>query len=396
MKTKKNISLAEMVVMLASLTALGAMSTDAMLPALSAIGKDLGITNSNGVQFIISSIFAGLAIGQLFYGPLSDAIGRKKSVYISLAIFLSGSLVSMQSENFYVMLAGRFLQGFGASGTKIIPIALIRDKFEGREMAKVMSFIAIVFILVPVFAPMIGSFILRHGNWHYIFLLFIVSASLSFVWFSLRQEETLPVEKRKTLDIKTVNADIIEVLKNRKAFLYTIVLSFIFGAFVSYLSTAEQIFTLQYNLGESFTFYFALNALTLSLASIINARFVEKYGMRVLSKRALELFLAIAIIYLYVVFTSGGKPPLFAFMIFCMVSFFSIGILFGNLNALAMEPMGKIAGTAASVVGAVSTFIALPIGITIGQFYNGTITPMVIGFSIVGFLAYFVFNIVEK
>lgn len=395
MNKKNTMSIVEFVVMLASLTALGAMSTDAMLPALGSIGQDLGIKDPNGIQFIISSVFAGFAIGQLFYGPLSDSIGRKKAIYISLSIFILGSFVSMGSQSFYVMLLGRFLQGFGASGSKIIPIALIRDKFHGREMAKIMSFISVVFILVPAIAPMIGGFILRYGNWHHIFLLFVVSASFSFIWFGLRQEETLPLDKRQALNVKTVNGDIVQAIKNRKTFLYTVVLGFIFGAFVSYLSTAEQIFVTQYNLGEKFPLYFALNALALGSASLVNARLVEKYGMRFLSKRALETFLSITAIYLYVAFSTNGKPSLWAFMLFCMVSFFSIGILFGNLNTLAMEPMGKIAGTAASLVGAGSMFIALPIGITIGQFYNNSITPMVVGFTIVGIIAYSIFRIVE-
>lgn len=396
MNKQLSTSLAEFVIILALLTALGALATDTMLPALTQMGKDFGVTNANDVQFIVYSIFGGFAIGQIFYGPLSDFIGRKKTIYISLSIFIIGSFVSLLTDDFYTMLFGRFLQGFGASGAKVIPMALIRDIVKGREMAKIMSFIALVFIIVPAIAPIIGGFILKFESWHYIFVMFIVSAIISFVWFGLRVEETLSRDKMIPFSLKNLKKDISLVIKNKKTLLYTIVLGFVFGAFVSYLSTAEQIFALHYNLGEDFPYYFALNALSLGLASLANAKFVEKLGMRYLSKKALESLLIICTIFTCIVFASTDGISLFSFMVFCTSSFFCIGILFGNLNALAMEPMGKVAGTAASIIGAVSMLIALIVGVLIGQFYNNSVTPMIVGFSIAGAVSYVLFLVAKE
>lgn len=396
MNKQLSTSLAEFVTILALLTALGALATDTMLPALTQMGKDFGVTNANDVQFIVYSIFGGFAIGQIFYGPLSDFIGRKKTIYISLSIFIIGSFVSLLTDDFYTMLFGRFLQGFGASGAKVIPMALIRDIVKGREMAKIMSFIALVFIIVPAIAPIIGGFILKFESWHYIFVMFIVSAIISFVWFGLRVEETLSKDKMIPFSLKNLKKDISLVIKNKKTLLYTVVLGLVFGAFMSYLSTAEQIFALHYNLGEDFPYYFALNALSLGLASLANAKFVEKLGMRYLSKKALEFLLIICVIFTCIVFTSTSGISLFSFMVFCISSFFCIGILFGNLNALAMEPMGKVAGTAASIIGAVSMLIALIVGVLIGQFYDNSVTPMIVGFSIVSVVSYVLFLVAKE
>lgn len=396
MNSIKKISMAEFVILMASLVALGAMSTDAMLPALQQIGADLGVKDANGAQFIIYAIFGGFAIGQIFYGPLSDSIGRKKSIYISLGIFIFGSFVSMISDNYITMLIGRFLQGFGASGPKIVTMALIRDRYKGREMAKIMSFIAIVFVFVPALAPIIGGFILSFGDWHYIFLMFILSSSISFVWFATRQDETLNPKNQKPLNLNIVLKDTLIVLKNRKTMLSTVILGAMFGVFMSYLSTAEQIFSVGYGLGENFTIYFAINALTSGFASFANAKLVGRFGMRELTKTALIALICICAIFLVVVFSTDGHPALWVFMVLCMSCFFCFGIIFGNLNALAMEPMGEIAGTAAAFIGSFSTIIALPIGILIGQFYSGTVTPFALGFSISGVVSLILFLQIQK
>lgn len=385
----KNISLVEFVILMALLTTLGAMATDAMLPALSQIGQDLGLKDVNEAQFIVYYVFAGFAFGQIFYGPISDSIGRKKSIYIALIIFIIGSFICISTESFYIMLFGRFLQGFGAAGPKIVTLALIRDQYSGAKMAKILSFISVVFILVPAIAPMIGGFILKYGSWKNIFLMFITTSIISFIWFFIRQEETLLPKNQKKLNFTNIKKDIIIIFNNKTLLLYTAILGILFGVFISYLSTAEQIFAIGYNLGEKFPFYFAINSLPFGFASLLNARLVEKFGMKYLCVKANIALCIICLIYLVFIISIDTTPSLLSFMIFCMSIFFSIGILFGNLNALAIEPMEKLAGMAASAIGVLSMFIALPVGILIGQLYDNTITPLVIGFSLAGGISYF-------
>lgn len=380
----KTIPFAEFIALMALLISLGAMSTDAMLPALMQIGLDLGVTQINQTQLVISSMFAGFAVGQIFYGPLSDFIGRRNAVLLALAIFTTSSFISVVTSDFTALLASRFFQGLGAAGPRIIAMALIRDLYEGRAM----SFIAAVFIIVPALAPIIGGFIFKIYNWRSIFLMLTFMGLTCLAWFGLRQSETLPVQNRNKFSLNLIKSEAAQVVKNRRTAGYTIVLGLIFGMFLSYISTAQQIFEVSYKLGDEFPIYFAINALALGVASMINAKLVMIYGMRYLSLRAMGAFCVIAVAFLPVVLAYDGVPPLWTFMAFCMSSFFCVSILFGNLNAMAMEPMGKIAGMAAALIGSVSTFISLPIGVAIGQLFEGTLLPMVASFALIGAAAF--------
>ncbi len=387
MNNSKSLPFVEFVALTALLTSLAAMSTDAMLPALAQIGADLGVKDANEPQLIISAMFGGFAIGQIFYGPLSDFIGRRPAIILALAIFIAGSLISVASSSFDALLFSRFLQGLGAAGPKIIVVALIRDTCEGRAMARVMSFVATVFIIVPVLAPNIGGLVMKFSNWRSIFLLLAAMGTLCLAWFYARQSETLPPDKRQKFSKERVRADILQVVTNRRVMGYTAVMGLVFGIFLSYLNAAQQIFETNYKAGELFPIYFAINALSLGTASIINAKLVMKLGMRFLSLRAMIIFCVVSAAFLPLCLYFNGTPPLWTFMAFCMSSFFCTSVLFGNLNAMTMEPMGHIAGMAAALTGCFSTLIALPIGTLIGQLYDGTLIPMTASFLIVGLLA---------
>ena len=387
MNNSKSLPFVEFVALTALLTSLAAMSTDAMLPALAQIGADLGVKDANEPQLIISAMFGGFAIGQIFYGPLSDFIGRRPAIILALAIFIAGSLISVASSSFDALLFSRFLQGLGAAGPKIIAVALIRDTCEGRAMARVMSFVATVFIIVPVLAPNIGGLVMKFSNWRSIFLLLAAMGTLCLAWFYARQSETLPPDKRQKFSKERVRADILQVVTNRRVMGYTAVMGLVFGIFLSYLNAAQQIFETNYKAGELFPVYFAINALSLGTASIINAKLVMKLGMRFLSLRAMIIFCVVSAVFLPLCLYFNGTPPLWTFMAFCMSSFFCTSVLFGNLNAMTMEPMGHIAGMAAALTGCFSTLIALPIGTLIGQLYDGTLIPMTASFLIVGLLA---------
>lgn len=372
----------EFIALMALTTSLVALAIDAMIPALPAIGQALHVADSNDNQLIVSMVFLGMAIGQIFFGPLSDSYGRKASLYVSLSVFVIGCVMSAVSTDFTVMLIGRLLQGIGASGPRVIPMALIRDEYEGRDMAKVMSLIMMVFILVPMLAPMFGQLVVYVSDWRGIFYSFLLIALVLLVWFAFRQPETLAPEKRKPFTIKVVAHGIVEVFKNRKALGYTLASGVISGPFLAYLSTAQPILEEQFELGPSFTLYFAFLSLSIGVASFVNSKLVTKHGMRFLSYCALGGVTVSSSLFALILFALGNEPSIMIFMGYLMVTLFCMGILFGNINSLAMEPLGHIAGVGAAVVGSLSTFISVPIGVAIGQAYEQSVMPLVVGFLV--------------
>ncbi len=375
------IGFGEFVALMATLTALAAMSIDTVLPALPAIGASLAVERANDNQLVVSLFFLGFGVGQLFYGPLSDAVGRKPAAYVGLALFVAGSLLALLSPGFPMMLAARLLQGIGVAGPRTITLALVRDKFEGRAMARVMSLVMFVFILVPVVAPAIGQAILGLSGWRGIFVVYLVIGVLATVWFGMRQEETLPSSRRIPFSIARMWTALREVVTTRQSIGFTIASGFVFGAFLGYLSSAQQILQEQYALGSRFPLYFSALAIAIGAASFANASLVLRYGMHTLSTWALRGICVVSIAFSMFAAASAGHPPLWTLMTYLMVSFFGIGLLFGNLNALAMQPLGHIAGTGAAVVGATSMLISLGFGTWIGQRYDGTVLPLVIGFA---------------
>jgi DHA1 family bicyclomycin/chloramphenicol resistance-like MFS transporter len=386
----------EFVARTAMMISLVALSIDAMLPALQEIGADLGVQQENDAQLVISALFLGLAVGMLIYGPISDSTGRKPPIYAGFALFVLGCLLSATATSFTVMLAGRFLQGLGAAGPRIVMIALVRDGYEGRAMARIMSLIMAVFILVPALAPAIGQGILLVAHWRAIFGVLLGLALISLVWFAFRQPETLVPGRRVPFSLLSIGRAIRETCTHRTAFGYTIAAGLVFGAFIGFLNSAQQIFQGQYGLGNLFPLYFAVLALSIGGASIVNARLVVRFGMRRLSGLALTALTGLSLAFFAVVWAVAGVPPLWALMIYLMLSFFCIGILFGNFNALAMDPLGHIAGVAASVIGSLTAFISLLLGMVIGLAYDGTVLPLVGGFTALGIASIVVMRFVER
>jgi DHA1 family bicyclomycin/chloramphenicol resistance-like MFS transporter len=372
--------LGEFVALMAFAMSLVALSIDAMLPAFPDMAHDLQVATPNDIQLVVSLLFIGLAVGQLFYGPLSDSIGRKPAIYAGFVLFILGSVLSMSASDFHTMLAGRLLQGFGAAGPRTVAVALIRDRFSGSEMARVMSFIMTVFILVPIFAPALGQGILMFAGWRAIFGAFVLLAAMVFAWLALRQPETLSIDQRKPFTLRSVKAAFFEVLKSRLAVVYTMVAGCVSGAFLSYLNTSQLIFQELYGLGLQFPIYFGVLAFGVGVASLLNSSLVMRFGMHVLVNRALFLMMVLSWLFLAIVWIFDGQPPLWLFMVCCLALFFCIGVLFGNLNSIAMEPLGHVAGTAASVIGSTTTLLAVVLGYLIGQAYDGSLFPMAIGF----------------
>ena len=381
---KTQLRLGEFVALMALLISLTALSIDAILPALPAIGADLGLARPNDTQLVISAVFLGLAGGQIFYGPLSDSFGRKKAMYLALIFYMGGTVIGLAATDFTMLLVGRFVQGLGAAGPRVITMALVRDQHKGAAMARIMSFVMAVFILVPVVAPALGQAILLLAGWRAIFWGFLVLAALASAWFALRQPETLTEDRRIPFSIGRIALAMREVCTHPIALGYTIAAGFIFGAFIGFLISAQQILQQQYALGIQFPLYFALLSLGLGAASVTNARLVLRYGMQFLCHWSLILLSAISMLFFIFAFTQAGHPPFVSLIAYLLVAFFCFGILFSNFNAMAMEPLGHIAGVGASVVASLTTFMSLFAGTVIGQSYNGTVLPLVAGFALLG------------
>ena len=384
---KRGPGFGESIALMALMISLVALSVNIMLPALPEMGKDLGVRHHNDVQLVISILVLGLSVGQMFYGPLSDNIGRKLPIFIGIIIFMFGCLLSIFATQFTVMLAGRFMQGIGAAGPRSLIVALVRDQHEGRAMARVMSVVMAFFIIVPAVAPALGQAVILIANWRAIFGTLMILSSIALTWFMIRQPETLPRERRMPFSLKGIRTAVVEICTNRIAFGYTMATGLILGAFVGYLNSAQQVFQEVYGLGRQFSFFIAVLSLSIGSASFFNSRLVMRWGMRRLSRIAIQLLIVLSVFYFIVVYWVGGHSPLWMLMSYFMMAFFCIGILFGNLNAIAMAPIGHIAGVGAAVVGSLSTFVAVPLAIIIGRSYDGTTLPLIGGFAILSIFA---------
>jgi len=385
--SRNTVKFGESVALIAMMMSLAALSIDAMLPALPVIGRELGVQQENTNQLVISLLFLGMSVGQILYGPMSDSAGRKPAIYTGFFIFIIGTLFCLFATSFTLMLSGRVLQGLGAASTRIVSIAIVRDQYEGPKMARVMSFVMTIFILIPILAPALGQTMLSVSGWRAIFGILLFLSLFTLAWFSLRQPETLKREKRVPFSIKRIATAIREVLSIRQSLAYTIISGFVFGAFLGYLNSSQQILQIQYGLGEKFPLYFGILATAFGAATLLNSKLVLLFRMHALVYHAMQALAMLSGLFFVAAMTQNGHPPFWAFLIYLLPVFFTIGILFGNLNTLAMEPLGHIAGIGASTIGSLSTFIALSIGTVIGQSYNGTVLPLIAGFLLLSVMS---------
>tara|TARA_R110000868_G_scaffold74688_12_gene216067 strand:+ start:18709 stop:19866 length:1158 start_codon:yes stop_codon:yes gene_type:complete len=363
-----------------------ALAIDALLPALEIIGISIGTTEVVDNQLLITMIFLGLGFGPLIFGPLSDSVGRKPVVYMGFALFILASFICVNATSLEMMVIGRILQGIGLSAPRTISIAIIRDMYSGDYMARIMSFVTVVFILVPVIAPALGKFVLDYYNWHGIFYIQVVISVLVSFWFWKRQPETLSIENKKDFSAKGFIGEFKELIKFKRTIGFTIISGFITGSFMVYLSSSQQIFQNQYNLEEEFPYIFAGLAIAIGAAVFLNGVLVIKFGMEKLITTALISFFLVSATYV-AFFYNSPNPDVRVLLLFFALQFFSIGFLFGNIRAMAMQPVGHIAGTAAAVTGCISTIMAVPISIYIGRFIAETALPLFVGFSICAALA---------
>jgi DHA1 family bicyclomycin/chloramphenicol resistance-like MFS transporter len=380
---------AEFIALIAMMTAMIAMSIDTMLPAIGIIARELGAVHDNDRQLIILGFFGGMMFGTLIFGPLSDSIGRKPAIYIGLMLYTLGSLVCLFSTSFEMLVAGRVLQGFGGASPRVVSLAMVRDGAAGAAMARIMSFVMSVFMLVPILAPAVGQGVLIIADWRWIFVGFIVWGITAGLWLGTRQPETLTLEKRLPFTAETMWRSAVEVVRNPISIGYTVAVGGIFGAFVTYLGTSQQIFADQYDQGAYFALWFGGLAVAIALAMIFNGKSVMRFGMRRMSQRALWGFIASAAGLVLASLLAAGHPPLWVLGTLFFVNFFCSGMIFGNYNAMAMEPMGHIAGMASAISGALSSLLALTLGGVAGRLYDGSLNPVAGAFLAYGLVALF-------
>ena len=385
MQTSK-VTKFEFIALMAFLMSVVALAIDALLPALDIIGNSLHTQENSDHQLLITMIFIGLGVGPLFFGPLSDSLGRKPIVFVGFGIFILASIICVYAKSLEIMVLGRILQGFGLSAPRTISVAIIRDLYVGDYMAKIMSFVIVIFLLVPIIAPAMGKLILDSFNWEAIFIFQIIFCLLIAFWFWKRQEETLNPKNRIDFKIDLFKKGFLELMRFKKTIAYTLISGLITGSFMVYLSTSQQIFQEQYGLKEAFPYIFAGLATASGGAILLNGLFVVKYGMKKIINVSLIGFFLISVCYAFL-FYNSVNPPIIIILSFFSLQFFCLGFLFGNLRAIAMEPVGHIAGIGAAITGFISTMMAVPISIVIGKFVRLTVLPIFIGFSICSFIS---------
>lgn len=377
---QRPLPLGEFILLLAALFSMMAYSIDSLLPALPEIGAALVPQDINRAQLVITAFILGNGVGQLLMGPLSDSYGRKPAIVGGAVIYVLGAVLAHGAFSLEALLAARFLQGVGAAAPRVVGMALVRDLHSGRTMARVTSLAFMFFVLVPAVAPFIGQQIIGLWGWRAIFVSYVLFAVVVTAWLWLRQPETLPRAARVPFRAGPILRAASEALGHRVTMVYTAVLCFGFGQLIAYISSAQQVFVDVLGVGDRFPLYFAAIALVSGISGYVNSRLVMRLGMRRLASGG---FLVVALASgLMAAAWAAGMPEglrLPLFMLWSMVMFLMNGVSFGNLNALAMEPMGHIAGTASSVIGAVSTVGAVVIAVPVGLSFDGTPLPLILG-----------------
>ncbi|MFN3993931.1 MAG: multidrug effflux MFS transporter [Tabrizicola flagellatus] len=365
-----------------------AISIDAMLPALPDIAATLSPDAPNAAQLVVTSFVLGMGIGTLFTGPLSDTFGRKRVILVGSGLYAIAAVDCYFAPSLEILLAARLLQGLAAAAPRTVAIAMVRDLFSGREMARIMSFVMMIFTIVPALAPLMGQGIIALGGWHAIFLAYILFAGLSMLWLGLRQPETLPPENRRPLHLGTLRTGTRELFTHRIVLVSTLLQTLTLACLFATLSSLQGIFERQFDRAETFPLWFALIAVASMGGSLLNSRIVMTLGMRRVVQRTYAGVLLLSLLALAGLGT-GLLQGHFGFamqMLWCIGLFSMMGLTMGNLNALAMEPVGHIAGLAASVISSLATVGSVVLAIPIGLAFNGTSTPLILGVTVLAAL----------
>ncbi len=391
---RPDIGFKQFVALVAAIMAVNAFAIDSMMPALAAIGQDLGVATENGRQWVITAYMLGFGCAQLVYGPLSDRFGRKRVLQTGMTIYVIFGVMAALATSFEMLLAARILQGIGAAASRVLVVSIVRDRFAGRQMARVMSLTMIVFLAVPILAPSIGQVILQFAPWRGIFACLAVFGVVVMTWAGLRLPETLHPEDRMPLSPSAIAHAFRYTLTNRIAMGYMLATTLLLGGPFGFINSAQQVFVEVFDEPVFFTLNFALIAGFMAIASLVNARIVGKLGTRLVSHAAMIGYASVALVHCVVVFAGYENLWTFTALQACLMFFF--GLMAPNFSSMAMEPLGHIAGTASSVQGFCTTIGGALVGFFVGQHFDGTVRPLMLGFVLCAFAGLIAVLITEK
>ena len=379
----------EFIWLIASMMAISALAIDTMLPAFGAMSADFGLTgeNANHIQWVIYAFMTGFSFAQLFYGAMADYWGRKPIVLLGVVIFSLATLGAALAPNFMVLLIMRALQGVGMAAMRVLSATIVRDTFSGADMSRVMSMIMMVFILVPVFAPTLGQALLLGFSWHSIFWVLLLFGLALSVWFMRRMPETLKPEFRRPISVHSVLDSLRQCVRSRTTLGYSTATGLMYGVLMTYLGSSEQIFQRDvYGLNERFALMFGAIALFMGGAAFVNSHWVGRLGIRRMAHTALVSFVGISGLLVLLSWGFAGKPPLWLFAPLLAGCLFCFSLMMPNFNAISMEPLRAIAGSASSWLGFYTSFMGAMIGSLIGQMFDGTVLPLALGYFVMGLL----------
>jgi DHA1 family bicyclomycin/chloramphenicol resistance-like MFS transporter len=378
----------------ALLIGLNALAINIMLPALGDIGTAFVVENPNDRQLVVVVYLFSAGVAQLAYGPLMDRFGRRPVLLGALAGYLIGSALCVVSTSFSLLLVARAFQGMTTAAARVVSLAIVRDLSSGRRMAEIMSLATSVFMLIPILAPGIGQLVLVAAPWRGVFVVLLVYGLVMTVWAFLRVPETLAPQNRLPLRPRRVANAYLEVVRSPIALGYTLASAFMFGGFFGFISSSEQIFVETFGLGILFPVAFAAVSLSMTAATLLNSRLVGRYGMRRLSHVAVLAVMLINVAHALIATLWGEN--LATFLVLTSATFFFLGLAMPNFSALALEPLGHIAGTASAAFGFATTTVSALLGGMIGRLYDGTATPVVVGLAVFGGVSLAIVLITEK
>lgn len=383
------IGFVEFVLLIAALMALTALGIDSMLPALPAIGEALGASPA-ARPFVVTAFLIGFGVAQLVHGPLADRYGRRRVLIVALIIYIVTNGLAAVAASFPLLLAARVCAGAAIAATRVTTVALVRDCYHGRAMAQVMSIAFMVFMIVPILAPAFGELVLLFGNWRLIFWVIAGLATLVLGWFALRMPETLAPETQMPISLSRIASGWRETLSDRLSLGYTLAATALMAALYGYLNSIQPIMAVTFGREKLLALIFATTSVTMAAANLLNSRIVMRLGTRLISHSSVAILIAVATTHL--VIARFGGESLIVFAVLQAITMACFGLATSNFSAMAMENMGRIAGTASSVQGFASVTIGSLVGAGIGQAFDGTTQPLTLGFLIAGIAAFaFVF-----
>lgn len=387
------------ITLIAVMTGLSALSIDAVLPAFPELTRAFALPaeQENRIQHMVFMFMLGFSIMQLAFGILTDIFGRKKLIIIGIAIYILASAATFFIHQYETLLIARFMQGAGIAAPRVISMAVVRDVSHGRDMSRILSFVTMVFLIIPALAPFIGQFMLMLGDWHSIFWLFILMGAGTLLWTALVLPETLPQDARRPFSLTGLKDAMRQIIRHRPTLICMIILGMMFSMMMTYISQAEQIFQRDvYALGDKFPIVFALVTLGMFTASMLNTRLVMKLGMQRVILAALAGMVAIDTLLMLATHSGGGKPPLAAFMLLLIAHLFCFGLIMPNLNSLILEPHQRIAGTVSALIGSLMSVLGIAIAQQIANRFNGTLYPFATGYLGIAVTALLAFIWVRK